>query len=156
MLNSSTLWQASLTSSVLSVTWILRSAVHRKDIFWYPAPTLVQSEERIPEMCFLLTAERRDFETHITDQTVVSVLAVRMWSSLTLWQSVNHLQSLSLKCISLLACKPFSFYCHFLGPSQHLVTILQNMFGCYGLQSDRSDCKRWKSIFNQHWLIQLL
>ncbi len=35
-------------------------------------------------MCFGFTAEQRDFETHITDQTLLSVLAVRMWSYLTL------------------------------------------------------------------------
>ncbi len=35
-------------------------------------------------MYFRFTAERRDFETHITDQTLLSVLAVRMWSCLTL------------------------------------------------------------------------
>ncbi len=62
MLNSSTLRQTSLISSVLSATWVLRSAVHRKDIFWYPAPTLIQSGERIPGTYFRFTAERRDFE----------------------------------------------------------------------------------------------
>ncbi len=90
MLNSSTLRQTSLSSSVLSVTWVLRSAVHRKDIFWYPA--LVQSGERIPEMFFQFTAERRDFESHITEQTLLPVLAVRMWSCLTLiWTKCKSL-----------------------------------------------------------------
>ncbi len=82
--HSSTLRQASLILSVLSVMWVLCSAIHRKDIFWYPTPTLVQSEERIEEMYFWFTAEQRDFETHITDQTLLSVLAVRMWSYSTL------------------------------------------------------------------------
>ncbi len=31
------------------MTWLLRSAVHRKDISWCPALTLVQSGERIPQ-----------------------------------------------------------------------------------------------------------
>ncbi len=35
-------------------------------------------------MYFWFTAERRDFETHITDQTLLSVLSVRMWSYLTI------------------------------------------------------------------------
>ncbi len=70
-------------SSILSVTWVLCSAVHRKDIFRHPAPTLVQSGERNPEMYFRFTAERRNFETHITDQTLSSVMAARMWSYLT-------------------------------------------------------------------------
>ncbi len=48
--------------------WVLRFGVRRKDIFWYPAPTLVQSGERVPEMYFQFTAEQRDFDTHITDQ----------------------------------------------------------------------------------------
>ncbi len=84
MLNSSTLRQTSFIQIALSVTWVLRSAVHRKDIFCYPTPTLVQSGESIPEMYFRCTAERRDFETHITDQTLLSVMAVRLWSYLTL------------------------------------------------------------------------
>ncbi len=56
----------------------------RKDIFWYPAPTLVQSGERTSEMYLQFTAERKDFESHITDQGLLSVMAVRMWSHLTL------------------------------------------------------------------------
>ncbi len=84
MLNSSTFRQTSLLTSVLSVTWVLCSARHRKDIFCYPAPTLVQSGERIPEMHCWFTVEQRDFETRITDQTLLSVMAVRMWSYLTL------------------------------------------------------------------------
>ncbi len=35
-------------------------------------------------MYFQFTAEQRDFEIHITDQTLLSVMAVRMWSYLTL------------------------------------------------------------------------
>ncbi len=84
MLNSSTLRQTPPTLSVLYVTWVLCSVVHRKDIFWYPAPTLIQSGGRIPEMYFRYTAEWRDFETYITDQTLLSVMAVRMWSYLKL------------------------------------------------------------------------
>ncbi len=42
-------------------------------------------------MYFQFTAEERDFEAHITDQTLLSVMAVRMWSYLTLiltkWKS---------------------------------------------------------------------
>ncbi len=76
--------QTSLKLSVLSVTWVLRSAVHTKDIFWCPALTLVQSGERIPEMYFRFTTKRRDSETNITDQTRLSVLAVRKWSYLIL------------------------------------------------------------------------
>ncbi len=38
--------------------------------------SVVQSEERIPKMCFLFTAERRDWKTHITDQTLLSVMTV--------------------------------------------------------------------------------
>ncbi len=60
------------------------SALHRKDIFWHRAATLIQSGERIPEMYFWFTAELRDFETNIADQTLLSVMAVRMWSYLTL------------------------------------------------------------------------
>ncbi len=56
----------------------------KKDIFWCSNPTLVQSGEGIPEMYFWFILERRDFETHITDQTLLSVMAVRMWSFLTL------------------------------------------------------------------------
>ncbi len=35
-------------------------------------------------MYFWVTAEWRDFETHITDQTLISVMAVRIWSYLKL------------------------------------------------------------------------
>ncbi len=46
-------------------------------------------------MYFQFTAEQRDFETRSTDQTLSSVLAVRMWSYLTsILKKVNHLQYL--------------------------------------------------------------
>ncbi len=35
-------------------------------------------------MYFQFTAEQRDFETHFTDQSLSSVMAVRMWSYITL------------------------------------------------------------------------
>ncbi len=36
-------------------------------------------------MYFRFTAEQREFETRITDQTLLSVMAVTMWSYLTLF-----------------------------------------------------------------------
>ncbi len=101
MLNSSTLRQISLILSVLSVTRVLRSAVRRKDIFCYPTPTLVRSGERIPKIYFQFTAEWRDFETHITDQTLSSVMAVRMLSYLTLILTKCNSRRLPLTCLSL-------------------------------------------------------
>ncbi len=55
----------------LSVTWLLRSAVHRKDISWCPALTLVQSGERISD---ILTAEWRDWEAHMGRTSTTSTV----------------------------------------------------------------------------------
>ncbi len=57
-------------------------------------------------MSFLFTAEQRDFETHITDQTLSSVMAVRMWSylilTLTKCKSLTvTLTTFTCKCINI-------------------------------------------------------
>ncbi len=68
---------------VLSVTWVLRSAIHRKDIFCH-LTSLLSNQERGFQKCVFFLLQNRDFESHITHQTLLSVLAVRMWSYLTL------------------------------------------------------------------------
>ncbi len=68
-------------------------------------------------MYFRFTAERRDFETHITDQTLLSVMAARMWSYLTLilikCKSLTEPLSKWYLMVPMYTCTSFFFYIRF-------------------------------------------
>ncbi len=85
----------------------------QKRHFWYPAPTLVQSDKRIPEMYFQFNAERRGFETQFTYLTLLSVMAVTM----------SYLTHILTKYESLIVPLSFVFQSHWSQSKSHSVAL---------------------------------
>ncbi len=79
-------------------------------------------------MYFRFTAEQKDFETHITDQTLLSVMAVRMWSCLTL--IVTKSKSLTVP-LNILSIYFLLLRCPFLSSKPGVIFIMLAVLQLY-------------------------